>query len=186
MSLLLIVAPAAEPLSVEDARAFLKLDATEDDALLQALIVAARMHVEAATRRFLVTQTWRCGFGVIPRGGVLSLPVAPVQAVAAVRLVERPGDPVGLATADWTADLAASPPRVRLGGRPARLGGVEVDAVAGFGPPAAVPPALCQAIRVLVASWYEDRAFIGTGMPPLTLPPAVVALLAPWRTKALT
>jgi uncharacterized phiE125 gp8 family phage protein len=185
MSLLLLSAPAAEPVALAEAKAFLKLETDADDLLVEALLVAARMHVEAATRRLLVTQTWRCGFASVPGDGILRLPVSPVQSVLAVRLVEAPGDPVGLASANWQADVAASPPRVRLGARPGRLVGAEVDAVAGYGGPAAVPQPLRQAIRVIAATWYEERAFIGTGAVDVELPASVLALIGPYRTRAL-
>lgn len=185
MSLLLLAAPAAEPVTLAEGKAFLKVETDEDDLVVQSLLVAARLHVEAATRRFLVTQTWRCGFDALPASGVLRLPLAPVQSVVAVRLVDAPGAAVGLALADWTADLAASPPCVRLGARPVGLGAAEVDVVAGYGLPAAVPEPLRQAIRVLAATWYEGRAFIATGAAELPVPAPVLALLAPYRTKAL-
>jgi uncharacterized phiE125 gp8 family phage protein len=185
MSLLLLAAPAAEPVALAEAKAFLKLETDADDLLLEALLVAARMHVEAATRRLLVTQTWRCGFASVPADGILRLPFQPVQSVLAVRLVEAPGDPVGLASADWHADVAASPPRVRLGARPGRLVGAEVDAVAGFGAPAAVPEPLRQAIRVLAATWYEERTFIGTGAADAGPPASFDALIAPYRIRGL-
>ncbi len=185
MSLLLLAAPAAEPVALADAKAFLKLETDADDLFLEALVVAARMHVEAATRRLLVTQTWRCGFAAVPKDGVLRLPFQPVQAVLAVRLVEAPGDPVGLASAEWHADLMAVPPRVRLGARPGRLGGAEVDCVAGFGPPAAGPEPLRQAIRLLAATWYEERTFIGTGAADAGPPASFDALIAPYCTRAL-
>ena len=42
MTLTLLSGPAEEPVSLAEARAHLKLDATEEDALLTALLTAAR------------------------------------------------------------------------------------------------------------------------------------------------
>ena len=54
-----IVAPAVEPVTLEEFKTHLRFtgDATED-ALLEALITAARQEVEAYTWRQLISQTW--------------------------------------------------------------------------------------------------------------------------------
>ena len=59
MSAILLTAPAAEPLSVAEAKAFLRVEHDDDDAMIASLIAAARNHVEALTRCGLITQTWR-------------------------------------------------------------------------------------------------------------------------------
>jgi uncharacterized phiE125 gp8 family phage protein len=56
---MLIGAPAIEPVSLAEAKSWLREDGAEEDELIQALIVAARMTLEAYTRRLFVTQSWR-------------------------------------------------------------------------------------------------------------------------------
>ena len=46
MSSILLTGPAVEPLSLDDARSFLRVEHGDDDPLIAALIVGARMHVE--------------------------------------------------------------------------------------------------------------------------------------------
>lgn len=58
MPSVLLTAPAAEPVSVAEAKLHLRVDGTADDVLIGALITAARQHAENDTRRALVTQTW--------------------------------------------------------------------------------------------------------------------------------
>ncbi len=48
--------------------------------LLTAAIVAARIHVEAATRRALIEQAWRIHLDRWPRKRILPIPVAPLIA----------------------------------------------------------------------------------------------------------
>jgi len=46
MSSILLTGPAVEPLSLDDARSFLRVEHGDDDPLIAVLIVGARMHVE--------------------------------------------------------------------------------------------------------------------------------------------
>ena len=59
MSAFLLIAPAIEPLSLGEAKLFLRVEHGDDDAVIAALVAAARAHIEALTRRCLITQTWR-------------------------------------------------------------------------------------------------------------------------------
>ena len=58
MPLNLITPPAVEPVTLADAKAHLKVDTTDDDALITALITAARARAEWHTGRALITQSW--------------------------------------------------------------------------------------------------------------------------------
>lgn len=57
-ALTLITPPAAEPVTVADAKLDLRVTLSDDDALISALITAARQYAEKYTRRQLVTATW--------------------------------------------------------------------------------------------------------------------------------
>ena len=59
MSAILLNPPAAEPLSLADAKSYLRVAHDDDDAIIAALIASARHHVESLTRSGLLTQTWR-------------------------------------------------------------------------------------------------------------------------------
>ena len=67
MPSVLVTAPAAEPLTLAEAKLHLRVDDTADDALIGALITAARQHAEHDTRRALVTQTWKLALDASPR-----------------------------------------------------------------------------------------------------------------------
>ena len=58
MGLVIATAPAAEPISTADAKLHLRVDITDDNDLIDALVKVAREHVEIITRRALITQTW--------------------------------------------------------------------------------------------------------------------------------
>lgn len=64
--------------------------------------------------------------------------------------------------------------------------GIELDVTVGFGIAAAdVPEALRQAIRLLVAHWYENRGLVTIGANYSPLPQSVAALIAPYRMLLL-
>lgn len=47
----LIAAPAIEPITLAEAKLFLRIEHDDEDTAIAALIAAARQHVEMATRR---------------------------------------------------------------------------------------------------------------------------------------
>jgi uncharacterized phiE125 gp8 family phage protein len=70
--------------------------------------------------------------------------------------------------------------------QPGRLAaGIELDVVCGYGDAASdVPEPLRQAIRLLVAHWYENRGLATLGAVTV-LPATVAALIAPYRVLSL-
>lgn len=186
MTAILIDGPAAEPVSLAEAKAFLRLDHDDEDGLVAALVTAARLHVEAATRRLLVTQNWRIVRDRWP-GGIVPIPLVPLQSVSAVRLFPDEGAAETVPSADYWLDAASTPARLvakrgdfRTPGR--QVAGIEIDVVAGYGDAADVPEPLRQAIRLLVAHWFEDRLLVGAA--DLLLPKTVDALIGPYRMLA--
>lgn len=59
MNLYLLTQPTAEPVTVDDAKAALRIDGTEFDDVLPALIASARQVAEHEVGRAFVAQTWR-------------------------------------------------------------------------------------------------------------------------------
>ena len=64
--------------------------------------------------------------------------------------------------------------------------GIELDVTVGFGDAAInVPEPLRQAIRLLVAHWYENRGLMADVDKGVVLPSTVAALIAPYRVLSL-
>lgn len=59
MSLYLLTPPSVEPVELDDVKLALRIDGTEFDALLPALISGARQVAEQETGRAFIAQTWR-------------------------------------------------------------------------------------------------------------------------------
>jgi uncharacterized phiE125 gp8 family phage protein len=66
------------------------------------------------------------------------------------------------------------------------VGGIELDIETGYGDaPEDAPEPLRQAIRVLVAHWYENRGLIAAGQGVAALPETAGALIKPYRVLSL-
>ena len=65
---LIVNGPAIEPIALADAKKWLKLETSDDDDVVGALITAARLMLEAQIRRMLITQTWRLIYDRWPNG----------------------------------------------------------------------------------------------------------------------
>ena len=185
MSAILLTPPALEPVSLADAKHFLRVAHDDDDEVIAALIAAARVHVEAQTRRALITQAWRLVIDAWPADGRLKVLPAPLAALDAVRVHDDSGA-TGLDLQSFVVDKAGSqlvfaPWAMAQPGRAAA--GIEVDITAGYGDAASdVPEPLRHAVRLLIAHWYENRGIAGPGG---TLPATVAALIAPYRMLSL-
>ena len=191
MPQILLAPPAVEPLSLADAKAFLRVAHADDDDLIAALVAAARLQVEAATRRALIAQSWRIVRDRWPADGRLVVTPAPVTAVTAARVYDAAGVASALdagrfvvAAGAAPAEIAAAPWSLPPPGRASA--GIELDLACGYGAdPAAVPPPLVQAIRLLVAHWYDTRAVAAVGHAVVALPQSVAALIAPYVVRLL-
>ena len=190
MTPILIVGPAAEPVSLADAKSWLKIDTSEDDDLIGALVTSARLIVESRTRRMLLTQTWRLVLDQWPRGLVASLPFAPFQSVVAIRVYDANALAQILPGELYTVDAAPDRARLIFGAAPPAPGrpiaGIEIDLVVGYGDdPDAVPAPLRQAIRLLAARWFENRGDQLSDPAQERFPAQVAALLAPYSRARL-
>jgi uncharacterized phiE125 gp8 family phage protein len=184
----LLTAPAVEPIGLDEAKAFLRVEHSDDDEVIAALVAASRIHVEAQTRRALITQDWRMSIDAWPPDGRLLIRPAPLQSLDAARVYDFEGTAHEVDTQAFVPDLANSalifaPWALPAPGRIAA--GIELDMTAGYGDNATdVPEALRQAIRLLTAHWYENRGLAAVGTVTV-LPSTVAALIAPYRVMSL-
>lgn len=189
MPSLLLSAPAVEPIALADMKAFLRVETADDDAIIAALIAGSRIHVEVQTRRALITQSWRLSRDSWPAAGRLEVLPAPLQTLSAARVYDADGIANDIDMQAFVPDPAASvlafaPWALPVPGR--RAAGIELDVVVGYGDDASdVPESMRQAIRLLVAHWYENRSLVASGTSGVALPQTVAALLAPYRVLAL-
>jgi uncharacterized phiE125 gp8 family phage protein len=191
MTCYLLAGPAAEPVSLAEAKAWLRLDGEAEDGLVATLISAARIHVESVTGRALVAQSWRLVLDGWPAGRAVSLPVGPLIALTAITAFDADGEAQEVETAGVLADATAHPPRLYfppalvLPAARAKMG-IEIDFLAGHGEePDAVPADLRRAVLGLVAHWFENRDAVMLAGAGAVVPEGLAAALAPYRRARL-
>ena len=187
MSAFLLMPPASEPLTLDEAKQFLRVEHDDDDALIASLIVAARAQVESVARCALIAQTWRFVRDAWPAEGRIVLKHGPLLSVAAARVFDGESEAVAIDIDQFVIDRAGAVIVFAPWALPhpsRRAAGIEIDVVLGFGDEAAnIPEPLRQAVRLLLAHWYENRALAGeTGG---NVPPGFAALLAHYRPVSL-
>lgn len=164
MTITVITPPASEPVSLAEAKLYLRIDHAHEDELIETLIAAAREAVEAAIGRALITRTVRESLDIWVReaaqGAVLGL--GPVSDIVAVRLLADNGSQSVLDPERYRLEGGRDRPRlVFAAGVPATLrqvGGIEIEYQCGFAESAeALPVALRLATLQIVASLYELR-----------------------------
>lgn len=182
---ILLTPPAAEPVTLADAKLYLRIDTVDEDDLIRTLITASRLLIEAASGRLLIHQTWRLVMDAWPASGTARLPLAPVSQIVAARVFNAQGVPTLVAASALALETGADPPAIwvqaSVPGPGRTLAGIEIDLLAGYGAvAAAVPEPFRQAILMMVARWFEQRGDAGQ-RGDARLPADVMALIAPYR-----
>jgi|OM-RGC.v1.016729558 phage conserved hypothetical protein, phiE125 gp8 family len=185
--------PSAEPLTVGDVatKLHIRVDTSDDDALIESYIAAAREYIEGQTHLRLMTQTVRLNlrdFWPVGACGIV-LPVGPIQAVSAVRYMDAGGLWQTLSADSYELMQSKRPAQLRpaygLTWPAVRTGqdAVQIDLVVGFGDAQHhVPPGLLQAMRLIVAHWYGPAGReSATAKSMSEIPFGVAAMIGPHR-----
>jgi uncharacterized phiE125 gp8 family phage protein len=201
MALQLITAPAVEPLTLAEAKAHLRVDTTDDDALIAALLTASRSFCEEWTGRAFVTQTWELvldEFSSDLNADEIEIPRPPLQSVSSIKYDDSNGIEQTLATDQYDVDAVSQPgwvvpittgwPFVVWQG----INAVRIRYVAGYAPgtnsPANstdnIPGAIKAAIRLYLGQLYDQREDIVVGTIVNKVPSgSVQSLLRNFRVR---
>ena len=174
MTYKLITPPSEEPLALAEAKSHLRVENTDDDALITALIVAAREQAESITARALCTQTWELVLDAFPEACVLRH--SPVQSVTSVDYLDTDGASQSLNLLDTILDKDNTPGYlVPAYGKawPATYcvpNAVRVRYVSGYGAAADVPQSIKTWMLMAIATFDAQRASFISGQSPSALP----------------
>ncbi|MFO8012123.1 MAG: head-tail connector protein [Phycisphaerae bacterium] len=153
--------PTARPLTCSQLKAHLRVDGSEEDALVDALLAAATGYVERFTRRQLVTASYRWTLPEFPE--TFLVPRPPLRSVTAIEYVDTAGTTQTLSADAYTVLTGALPGRIHPAWSESWPSArsvpeaVTVTYQAGFGAAADVPEMLKTAIRLLAGHWFEHR-----------------------------
>ena len=179
-----IAGPALEPLSLEEAKRFLRITSNAEDDVVAALVAAARKRIERGTELALITQTVEVKLDGFWGSCAIELPMPPLQEVVSVEYLDAAGAIQTLASDTYKVSTHRRPGRVWLAsGKSWPATKDEREAVtitfkAGFGDdPTDVPPNLIHAMRMLCAHYDRNREAVLAGEAPQVVPEGVESLM---------
>ena len=181
-----ITPPVVAPVTVDDAKVFLRVDGAEEDTLIESLIAAAVDHLDGRSGvlgRCMVTQVWRYQAQCLNAQFDFDMPGA---TAATVRFVDDAGEAQAVTVADdQLVQTVRGSSLIIADGDPLAEWRGPVTLEVTFGTAVEdVPPALVQAVRMLVAHWYANREAVVTGSAA-PLPLGVQMLIAPYRWMSI-
>lgn len=180
-----------ETLPLAEFRAHLRLGTgfSDDDLLtpiLEPCLRAALARIERETGKALLSREFLMILPDWRAPDRQRLPVAPVEDIRGVVIVDRHGERAPVAADRFHLDLDAQCPAIAAYGTvlptvPAG-GRIEIAFFAGLGPTwADIPADIAQAVLMLAAALYDGRDGVTD-----TLPQGVEAMIATWRPVRLT
>jgi len=192
----LISAPASYPISLVEAKEHLRVGAstTDRDNYINGCIAAATDYVEQFLGRRLIDQTWELYLDAFPTTGdmQIKIPFPPLISVLQVAYDDPSGFEQIIATGNYYVDNVSEPGWVVL--QTVTTWPTPIDAInsvrvrfrAGYlstGSPqvAAVPPAIKQAILLLIAEMFEHRETSVVGAIVSAMPWSAEQLLRQYR-----
>lgn len=182
--------PGIEPLTLEEAKAHLRIvdDESQDD-LVAAMLAGAVEMVERRTSYVLTDREMEIAWEAFPcLPEVLSIPREPVTEASALVYDDGDGVPTELVDYRWSA---SAPEQVLPGlgeDWPVALGdpgSVRLTFRAGHEVAAEIPPALLAAVKLMLGHLWAHREAVVTGTIATELPLGVEALCGPFRRMAL-
>lgn len=150
-----------EPVSLTEAKTWLREASNDQDAVISRLIVTARRLVELHTKRQLVSANWRWTNDRFPPGQPIILRRPPISEIVSVKYRDEAGELQTLSSDRYEINLDTEPGELHAAYGTAwptarRMpGAVEVIFTAGYGDAEDVPDTAKQAMQFLIQHWYD-------------------------------
>ena len=200
-------------ITLAEAKTHLRLEGSDDDTYLNALISTAQFAVEKYTGRAITNQTLKLGLDGLPYAddnkyypegfftapdinrslGYIVLPRPPLVSVTHLKYYDEDNTATTFATSNYHVDTQTEPGRLVLkrgktfpsASDLRTANAYEITYVAGYGSSRDdVPTPIKQAIKLLVAHLYENRE-AGTKDSTNAIPYTIMGMLDPYKIKRL-
>lgn len=174
---------ALDLVNLADTKAYLRVDHTADDDLIEDLIQVATEQVQSMTNTRIKSVT---AYGFLEHFKDSDFPVGPVTAVSAVEY-KASGDTYStLDTSRYHIRISTHPARIEFDNTPSldedALERVRISFTYGYGTADHPRPAqFAQAVKMLVAHYYDNRSPVATGLTPRAVPLHVESLISTFR-----
>lgn len=174
MSLKLITAPVAEPITLTEAKAHLRITGADDDTYITSLIVAARQGAEHITGRTLMAQTWELALDWFE--DAIRLPRPPLTSITSVKYLDDAGALQTMSASAYLLDDHSEPARLLPAydtSWPAtrtQANAVLIRYVAGYASAATVPQEIKNWMLLRIGMLYGSRESVVIGVPIAELP----------------
>ena len=187
-SLWLVTGPARQAVPTALVKQYLRVEHSEDDGLIDVMIVSATQQIEDMTRRALTTRTYDMYLDRFPSGRAsIMVPRPPLVSVSSITYTATDGTSTVLPTSEYRVVEKKEPgeiePAFGKSWPTARRQGhsVAVRFVCGYGDEDNVPQPLVTAIMQTVSDLYENRESFITGTISADLPFSARNLVWPYR-----
>lgn len=191
MSLTLVTAPALEPITLDEAKDHMRVEVETDDAVIVALIQAAREDSESYTNRAFITQDWKWELDRFParNSWVLRPPKPRLQSITQIDYIDTNGTLTTWASTEYKVDAPNGPHATHARIAPAfsfqwpqtraELNAVIITYKAGYGDgPGDVPQLIRSAMLLFIGHLYEHRETVIIGQTAMEMPVGATRLLS--------
>lgn len=169
------IAPIVEPVTLQEAKDYAKIDASIEDTLITSLIKMARIHCESFTGKSLIPKTVTVTSFTFPYQ--FQLPYGPLTNEANISKCVTIDQNNVETNLDYEVNTGLFPKIFILGG--AQSYKFKLVYTAGF---TTVPEDIKLAIKMMVNTLYERREDVVVGSIVADFPLGVKALLMPYKT----
>ena len=186
-----VTAPAGEPITLAEAKLYLRVDGSSEDTLITDLIVTARMIAEEWLRSSLMTQSWKIAYdgswpfwAEVPQPrhnwvhNIIRLAMGPVNDVSSVVAVARDGTTQTIDSSLYFLNAAKNELIINWVVTTFRM---EITYDTGYGDATSVPKPIKQGMLAHIAALYDNRGDAGN----MALPEQSVQLYLPYREVLL-
>ena len=154
-SLINIVSPSEEPVTLAEAKLYLRVDNIDEDTLINQIIKTARISAEKYIGKSLITQQWRLSFDKYAPMEVY-LRRGPIQTVDSVKFFDKNSNETILSSNQYS--LSVDNRKLIFEITPLS-NSIEINYTAGYGLSASVPNDIKQGMLIHIAQLYENRPF---------------------------